>query len=308
MPNITYRPAQAADLEQTYHVFVTASNDLSAAHNFPGVPRSSPPPHRSMAFRRYALNNDGQRFWLAAAQGEIVGFGVGILHDHVCYLAALHVLPTHQGQGIGQALLEHCMGLGNSPAARLWTTIADSLNPISNAIYARFGMVGWVPLMPISGAVRKGSMEVRSAFADSAQVIRDNPAHLTGLAAVDQQVLGFNRNGEHQLWLNQPNLLPYLFGDPADPLGYVYLSSDGAIGPLAVRDAKHVEPALAFCLALAQANQIESVSIKLPGLCQAGVRYLVNYGLHFSRPLLILSSEPFGQMDRYATSGGDAFF
>ena len=308
MTKITYRQAQEADLEQTYQTFITASNDLAAAHNFPQIATSSTPPNRAMAFRRYLLQNDAQRFWVAETQGEMIGFGVAILHGYVCYLAALHVVPSHQGQGVGRALLEQCMGLGNTPEARLWITIADSLNPISNAIYARFGMVGWVPLIPLSGSVPTGAIATNSAFADFAHVLADNPQHLASLAAVDQQVLGFNRTSEHQLWLKQPDLQGYLFGDLVTPMGYVYLSSEGAIGPLAVRESAQIEPALTFCLAQLQAREVESVSIKLPGLCQTGVRYLVNCGLHFSRPLLVLSSERFGQMDRYAVSGGDAFF
>jgi GNAT superfamily N-acetyltransferase len=305
---IIYRQAQEADLERTYQVFVRASHDLAAAHNFPQVSTLAAPPQQALAFRRHALSNDAQRFWVAEVAAEIVGFGVAILHDQVCYLAALHVMPAYQGQGIGRTLLERCMGRDNAPKASLWTTIADSLNPVSNAIYARFGMIGWVPLIPLSGSLPTNAIEVDSVFAATARSLADSPQQLAGLAAIDQQVLGFSRNTEHQHWLRQPDVQGYCFGDPARPFGYVYLWSDGAIGPLAVKETADIEPMLAFCLQELQAGGIETVSIKLPGLCRGGVRYLVKQGLHFGHALLILSSEPFGQLDRYAVSGGDALF
>lgn len=309
MVDVTYRTAREQDLERTYEVFVTASNDLAAAHKFPQEASHGAPPARALAFRRYALKHDAQRFWVAEAAGEIIGFGVGVLTRHICYLAALHVAPTYQDQGIGGKLLELCMGKENAPDARIRTTIADSLNPISNAIYARFGMYQWVPLIPLSGPIQTNSVALDPSFTRVAQPLTNDPDHLEALATIDRAVLGLHReNLEHQLWLAQPDSAGYLFGEPSNPAGYAYVSNTGAIGPVAVMQEADMAQAMTHCVVRAKEAGAARIHIKVPGLCRIGLRYLLDQGFHFGRPLIVLASEPFGQMNQYIISGSDALF
>jgi len=306
--DITYRLAREQDLERTYELFVAVANQLAAAHNFPQQAEERTPSARALAFRQHALRHDAQRFWVAEDAGQVIGFGVAMLRQHLCYLASLYVLSDYHGRGIGRTLLHRCMGEENASVARVWTTIASSLNLVSNGLYARFGMYQWVPLVPLSGTLHAGDVVVDPGFARSARRLTDDPANLTALANIDQRVLGLRRDLDHRLWLAQPDLTGYLFGDPARPQGYAYLSTSGAIGPLTVKQEGCIEKTLAFCLAKLQAVEVENVYIKVPGLCREGLRYSLAQGLRFGTSLLILASEPFGQMDRYIPSGGDALF
>lgn len=303
MSNITYRVAREQDLGSTYQVFVTATNHLAAAHNFAQQAENKAPPNRALAFRHHALKHDPERFWVAEDAKTIVAFGVSQLREDLCYLAALHVLPGYQGHGIGRRLLQLCMGKDQAPGARVWTTIADSLNPVSNGLYAHFGMYQWVPLMPLAGMVSGGRINWDKSHHQPASLSASNELQLEALAQVDKHVLNLRREIDHQLWLAQPDLTAYLFGEPSNPRGYAYLSASGAIGPVAVKNKSDWIEILAFCLASLKDRRVE---IKVPGLCHEGLRYLLGRGLRFGRPLLILASEPFARMDLYIPSGSDA--
>ena len=314
MSDVTYRLANEHDLERTFAVFVAATNHLHAASNAPTIPDNSAPPTRAMTFRQHALEHDAQRFWVAEDAGNIVGFGVGTLRRHICYLAALHVLPDYQGQGVGRTLLELSMGKENAREARIRTTIAESLNPVSNGLYARFGMYQWVPLMPLSGTLSDRDFSTASSVADTARRLTYDPVNLSALASIDQGVFGARRDQDHEYWLAQPDMVGYLFGEPDSPEAYAFFSKPGlsyapdagAIGPLAARQEGSVEQALGFCLAKMHALGIDKVNVKVPGLCRQGLRYLLAQGLRYTSPLLLLASEPYGQMDRYIPSGSDA--
>ena len=314
MSNVTYRPAQQRDLERTFQVFVAATNHLHAAHNAPLVPNDAAPPERALTFRKHALKHDADRFWVAEDEGEVIGFGVGSLRGHLCYLAALHVLPGYQGVGVGRTLLDLSMGTTNAPEARIHTTIAESLNPISNGLYAHFGMYQWIPLMPLTGAVPdRGSSETETDDSVAHQLVFE-PANLVALATIDQEAFGASRDIDHEYWLTQPDMVGYLFGSPDRPEGYAYFSKPGlsyapdagAIGPLAARQEGHLAEMLGFCLAKMRHLGIDTVNVKVPGLCRTGLRYLLSQGLHYTSPLLLLASEPYGQMDKYVPSGSDA--
>ena len=314
MNSVTYRQANEHDLERTYEVFVTATNHLHAAHNYPEVGGGSTPPARAMTFRHQALKHDAWRFWVAEDAGEVIGFGVGTLRQHICYLAALHVMPGYQGCGVGRTLLELSMGKENASEARIRTTIAESLNPVSNGLYAKFGMYQWMPLMPLTGSLPEQVFSVDPTVANTARRLVCESTNLAALASIDQRVFGVSRDIDHELWLAQPDMIGYLFGDPDRPEGYAYFSKPGrsyapdagAIGPLAARQAGHVEEMLGFCLAEMQALGVKKANIKVPGYCREGLRYLLAQGLRYESPLLILASEPYGQMDRYIPSGSDA--
>ena len=86
-------------------MFVTATNDWLARRNLPLIAHSGQAPPRSLAFCRHALNHDSRRCWVAEADGMVIGFGVATLRESSWYLAALHVIPAYQSQGVGRRRL-----------------------------------------------------------------------------------------------------------------------------------------------------------------------------------------------------------
>ena len=60
-----------------------------------------------------ALRHDPDGFWVAEADGGLVGFGIAVQREHVWYLAALHVRPAYQSRG--RRRRDHPAGAGGGP-------------------------------------------------------------------------------------------------------------------------------------------------------------------------------------------------
>ena len=66
------------------------------------------------------------------------------------FLSMLFVLPEEQASGIGRLLLERVLPAPGS--GMTLATATDSAQPISNALYSRFGMVPRMPLLNLPAA------------------------------------------------------------------------------------------------------------------------------------------------------------
>lgn len=304
MAPISFRTAVEEDLVATYEVFVAAANDLRGRSGRP--PLDDTPQRRGWAipFRRHALAHDAERFWVAEAEGRVVGFGIATLRERLWYLAALHVLPAYQGAGVGRELLRRCLATATKPRD-VRIVIAESAQPVSNALYAKHGMYQWMPLLHVEGAIprRAGDrgldVEVIAADADA----------LGHLDAIDRALLGVARTIDHRHWLAQPGVTGLLFRRRGDVAGYAYASDAGKVGPVAVRSPRDVPRALEASLASAAERGATGASLVVPGHCRAALAYLLERGFRYGESVnLLLASRPFGRMDRYLISALDALY
>ena len=81
-------------------------------------------------------------------------------------------------------------------------------------------------------------------------------------------------------------------------VGYVYVSSDGPIGPLAVVQPNAVDAAFRTGLNLALESGSSQVSAFLPGMSDA-TRIAVEHGMRITIPMLLMSTCDFGHWRRY---------
>lgn len=301
--DVLFRPAGPSDLEATYAVFVAAANELRARSGRP--PIDDTPQRRSWAIplRRHALAHDAERFWVAEAQDRVVGFGMAVLRERLWYLAALHVLPEYQGQGLGRGLLQRC--LADAHGRRLVRiVISEAAQPTSNALYASHGMYQWVPLVHVSGAIPTRSDEPRLA----AEPIADDHA-LREVDPIDRLALGVTRAIDHRYWVSQPGLTGLLFRRRGQAIGYAYVSASGQVGPVAALLPSELPHVLCASLRFAAERGISHAALVVPGLCRAALAYLLRKGLQYGESInLLLASRPFGHMDRYLVSAVDALF
>lgn len=303
-PNVSYRPARDTDVERTYAVFLEAADDLNARIGRPPRAGTGAPPHRALALRRSCVRHDGDRFWVAEMDGAVVGFAIAILRDDIWHLAALHVQPAHQGRGIGSELVRRSMA-GCGPTTAL-TTITDAVNPISNAIYMRAGMLFQDAMLTFDGPsvapIRDDGIEPLE------QVAVSRPRDYKVLAAIDLATIGFARSVDHDLWGSIEGLQGVLLVRDGVVRGYAYVAADGAIGPLAVLDPADLAPALDVAAAMAATLGADSIHARIPGSARVATEWLVARGARLSGIGLFLASRPVGRLDRYVTSGGDAFY
>ena len=103
----------------------------------------------------HALATDPDRFVVAtvpsAGGNRIVGFGSAVERGSIWFLSMLFVRPEAQGQGLGRAILEWLLP-GPDHHGQLATAV-DSLQPISTALYAQYGIAPRMPILDLRGEV-----------------------------------------------------------------------------------------------------------------------------------------------------------
>lgn len=295
LEGITIRPATTADSVPTYEVFVDATDHLARTRGWPYTPRPMTPPQRFLAFRVNALTNDPGGFWVAEADGGLVGFGIAVQREHVWYLAALHVRPDYQSRGVGSAILRRALQIA-APGSLL-TVGADARTPVSNALYGRFGMFPEMTLLELSGPAGAG---------ETGLLVRGAPS-ATDLASIDRAVLGFARLQDHAFWGSVPNLQVCTVARQGRAVGYAYVQADGAIGPIAVLDAVDLAPTLEASIAVAASLGATRARVRIPGAARVAIGGLLRRAWRYGDGMtVVLTSAPWGRWDRYVTSGGDA--
>jgi len=295
LAGITIRRATPSDSLPTYDVFREAADDLDRTRGWTHAPRPTTPPDRFLGFRASALRYDPDGFWVAERGGDLVGFGIAVQREHVWYLAALHVRPAYQSQGIGAEIIRRALA-GTRPGSLL-TVGADARNPVANALYGRFGMFPETPLIELSGPT----------WSTDTGVLRPGAPSRGDLAAIDRTVLGIARPEDQAFWGSVPGLHGFAVVRGERMAGYAYVQADGAIGPLAVLDPADLGPALDAAIGVAAGLGATSARVRIPGAARGAIELLLARGWRYGDAVtLVLTSAPWGRWDRYVTSGADA--
>lgn len=321
-PPPALRPAEPADLVACTHVWRSSLAEYLLRLNQPDVLTDLEPVRRLLA---HLLATDPTSFWVATrgreteaapgaaetrgARGErIVGFASANVRGRAWFLAMLFVDPRDQARGVGSALLERTLPAGRRPVGGArsasdgsdgpddgWTfgTATDSAQPISNALYARLGLVPRVPMLHLAGEVRRASafpplpdgMEAipfdelwEDAAMGVADPSADRPRRLqAAIAEVDEELLGYEHPEDHA-YLRQENRVGFAFRDRSGFLaGYGYTSRLGRVGPVAVRDSALL-PAIMGHL-LGAIRPAGAFSTWVPGVAGETVSVLLRAGL-----------------------------
>lgn len=266
---VQFRPAGETDLTGEWVVFNRAMGSLYTQHGFP---RNETPFERFATPHRHLLRHDADRCLVAVADDQVVAFVAAIVRNDMWFLSALFVDPEHQGEGIGQQLLRRASE--GWPARRI--TITDSIQPVSNALYARMGMLPSTPILVMGGGPKVEAPVGLEPRAPS-------PADL---APLDQAAYGFDRSVDHGFWNSQSRA--QLWCRDGEPLAYSYVSEQGWVGPLAGRDEESAALALR-----AELSQRPQVMLEIPGSCSALVEVAFGAGLRIVNPPgLLLHSRP----------------
>ncbi len=299
---IEYRLGVEADDVPTYHVFAEANRELFIRRGLPDT-FGPEPPVRMMAFRGYAREHHGDGYWVAYDGDRMVGFGIGVRHPGVWYLAALQILPEYQGRGIGQRLLE--LSLGNAEEPDTVCAISAGFQPVSNAIYVRAGMLPWVPIFDWETA--EGA-EVPELEVDASVDIR--PARdASDIAGIDRRVVGIDRGSQLEFWLERPDMECIALSRRGEPVGYAFVGESGAIGPAAVLEQSDSGALLAAAVERLRAKGVERVSFEAAGLCPEAYDVVARLGMRIAgTALIVVTSRPLWTPGHYFPSPSDALY
>lgn len=267
-PDVSYRAATSDDIEAQHAVFVAAEGELLGRHGFGWA---DPPPPAALApgFRHF-LEHDGGRCFVAEANGRVVGYSAAWVRGDAWFLAGLFIDPAYQGRGVGRRLVE--LATAAAPATRM--TISDSIQPVSNALYAKNGMLPITPILTFRG----------TAVVEPPSGLVAGDTDPPTLARLDLAVYGFDRAVDHAYWATQAT--GTLWRRDGEPVAYSYRWPNGKIGPLGAVDGETAAAALRAELARRPAGLV-----MLPGTSRSLVRVAIDSGLRLVAPagLLLLS-------------------
>ena len=296
---IRIRAAVEADLPDCERIWRDGLNDYLRKLNQLEIPPENPGLRRLHA---HTLATDPDRFAVAEREGRVVGFGSAVRRADVDFLSMLFVDPSEQARGVGRTLLDRVLPPGGATLG----TVTDSLQPISNGLYASRGIVPRMPLFNLVGRPRAGwaapslpsgmTIEVLAPADEHGTAF--TPAARAAVASLDREVVGYEHEGDHAFVLrDRPTVFGYRAAD-GSLAGYGYTSAVGRIGPVAVHDAALLAPVVAHLLTAVEPRGASA--IWLPGGAGDAVRMCLEAGLRFEDfPLLLCWSRPFADFGRY---------
>ena len=292
------RRASGDDLPACWRIWRDGLNGYMVPLNQPPIPAEVGSVAR---LHQHLLATDPERFVVACRDHhgteELVGFAAAVRRDDVWFLSMLFVQPEAQGRGVGRALLAHVLPQDDAVVA----TATDTAQPVSNALYAR---VGIVPRMPIFSVV--GRPERAGAFPslpDGIDVAGFESLADTDRAAMvddlDRDALGFSHPQDHAFAVAEGRR-GFAFRDrrSGEFVGYGYASEVGRVGPVAVRDAALL-PAIVGVLVTAIVPRGAS-AVWVSGAAGGTLAALLESGFRLEGfPVLLCWSRPFADFGRY---------
>ena len=307
-PGVRLRPARDDELPACAEIWRAGLDDYGLRV---GRPPTTAAPAALGGLLGHLRATDPDRFLVAErheAPGDdgppIVGFVSAIRRGDTWFLAMLFVHPAAQAQGLGRALLEAVLPIGDDVAR---ATCTDAAQPISNALYARYGIVPRLPVLELVGCPGRSPLPALPAG------IRAVPFELLAGGSPGRRGPATPGRGPRDPRHSAPRLRPpedhgYLAG--AGRLGYLYEAGDGRVvgygytseagrvGPVAVEDEVLFPAVLGHLLgAVAPAG---AVSAWVPGAAGRAVVALLEAGLRVEDfPALLCWDRPFADLSRY---------
>ncbi len=327
LAGLSFRAATADDLRPCAEIWRLSINDYTNHLNQPEIPddlaailrlyahlHATDPDGFLVAERAAGATGAGAAGSAAATASAaeagsplVVGFVAALRRGPLWFLSMLFVLPEMQGVGLGRALLDRVM----PPAGAAWlATCTDSVQPISNALYASLGVAPRMPLQRLVGrADRPGALP---PLPDGIRVVRFDEVGAAGmeglgsaalddeLAALDLEIVGFgpeHRQDHEMVRLERRTGFLYL-GAGGEPVGYGYASEAGRVGPIAVRDPSLLDAVIGHLVTTVRPRG--AFGIWLPGAAGTALTSLLQAGFRIDGfPCLVCWDRPLIDFSRY---------
>jgi GNAT superfamily N-acetyltransferase len=299
---ILYRRACPSDLDACVRVRPTS---IAHYRSVLGLPYDPGDLRALRDLLGHMLRTDPNLFWVATEDRgvggpSVAGFAAATRRGPVWFLGALFIDPHSQGKGIGNALLSR-VSPGQPtvvPAAGgpILATCTDCLQPISNALYARLGIVPRAPVLRLAGDIGIRALTFRS-IAMAEQSTAEWKRQQAQIDELDRCVLGFAHPDDHDFVREQSLGGHLIWGADNSFVGYGYVQRDGALGPVAVADAHDL---FAVVAQLASLYAIDRISLWVAGEASDTIQRLLSAGMRLDGyPALACWSAPFADFARY---------
>lgn len=289
--NVTYRPAAEADIPATVGVFLAAVADMYARNGI-----AAPPPDARAVERNYRHILRTGIFRVAEVGGRVGAICHAVVRGRLWFLSGFWTLPELQRQRLGGPLLRLVRDEGARGGADTFFTWS-SVDLTAMAAYMKLGMLPGYQILTFSGPAPEpgaagGGLEVE-------------PLSVASAADVDERVRGARREVDHQFWLAGAGARGRQLLRGGRVVGYFYLNR-GVVGPAAWAEEAGAEELLR---AAGREAGEEGGEFRLmaPGVNHEAVRFALSNGLRLVAFSHLLTSGPFGRLERYLASGPALF-
>jgi GNAT superfamily N-acetyltransferase len=253
---VELRPTTDGDLPALHAIFIDAIGSVFVPHGFE-------PPSPSLAtFSNLQGHIRRTGTSVVAVESErVVAYGSSWTRGDDWFLASLFVGPAAQGHGVGSALLEAVW-----TEAKRRRTMTDAIQPLSNTLYGRRGLVPVTPVLTFYGRP---------------QIDATGEQHPADTGRIDALAYGFDREVDHRHWSQHARRT-----DWEDAYSYVF--PGGEIGPVAGATPAAAAAALAAELSAADGE----VRVRVPGSARSLVEVALAARLRLAPvPGLLLVSQ-----------------
>ena len=296
--SIRFRVAAAADLPTCAAIWRSSINDYTRRLNQPDIPDDLGPILRLYGHLRAT---DPDRFVLAetpAGDGtpRTVGFVAAVRREPLWFLSMLFIEPDQQGAGLGRELLRRVMPREADAAL---ATCTDTVQPISNALYASLGMVPRMPLLRLVGLPDR--IDALPALPPAVRAVPLDRFDGDADAAIASVVAASSRlehEADHRFIRAEGRLGFVFLGGDGSAVGYGYSSEAGRVGPIGVAEPSLLAPVVAHLVTEVQPRG--AFGIWVPGAADATMSSLLRAGFRIDGfPCLICWNRPVPDFSRY---------
>jgi hypothetical protein len=230
-----------------------------------------------------------ERCWLAVDEaGQVVGYARSVWHDGTRELTEFFVLPGQQAAGVGGELLARAFPAEG--ATRRFIVATSEIPALAR--YLKAGVFARFPIYDFRGGPTVARVESDLTF----EALDQTESTRTALAAIDQTVLGFHKDGDHAWLAGQRE--GFVARRAGAIVGYGYVGDD--MGPIAATAEGDLPALLAHAENLAHRRGLEEVGFEVPLINRAAVGHLLGRGYRL-HPFFafLMSDEPFGRFENY---------
>jgi GNAT superfamily N-acetyltransferase len=264
---------------------------------------------RRATFLSHIIEHDAGGSWVAEVDGLVVGFSQAIVRGDIWFLAQLFVLPEAHSAGLGQQLLDRARDYGASKGARVYSVVS-STSPVAQSLYMRAGMFAIGIGYHLSGTV-DALRALPEPDANKKRVV-DCSGWQDRIAELDQKVFGAERRIDHAFLLSGAASEGWEKGSfgltrGGEFLGYAYadnVDNQGWIAPIAAHEPADQVPLLRIAADWLNDRAVAEASMWVLSANTALMSSLLGAGWRVNRWSFFLSTERFGQFDRYHPING----
>lgn len=288
---ILYRQALPDDVPQCADLFLEAVKDLRLRHNLPAS--ESPSAADMIPFYQHVLATG--IFQVAEADGKIAALACAVVRDQLWFLSGFWARPDLQRQGVGMPMLRSVWLAGRQAEATHFFVWA-SIDLPAVAAYMKIGMLPGCQIFTFEGMPER----LNPPLADRTI----EPLDPDFAMDLDQIVRGTRRPLDHAFFAATGSRGRQLVHN-GQRLGYYYLEGS-FIGPAAWTEPEHAPALLAAACREASASG-SIVTLPVPGMNHAALRFALEAGLRLQGSSNLLMSAPFGRLEQYIPSGPGLF-